>query len=159
MSRTDVFALKNNGLNSFLFAEVGTESNGSILTVLSVLARLGEDPWVQAAQWVRLPKSDIIDRLTNSIAQMPLPPQALSDARQTATRLIKLLPTQAIATEQPHASLPIPSTWPRWAPAAAIMIALALFLGCTLLLVPQTNDAVSTPSAQTGSLAPSAPSH
>ena len=112
MSRTDVFALKNTGLNSFLFAEVGTESNGSMLTVLSVLARLGEDPWTQAALWANLPTPDIIDRLAHSIAQMPLPPRALRDARQTATRLIQLLPTRAIKADQSNAATPVHN----WAP-------------------------------------------
>ncbi len=40
MSHPDTFALKNSGLNEFLFAEIGTELNGSPLTILSVLARL-----------------------------------------------------------------------------------------------------------------------
>ena len=38
MTTSDAFALKNSGLNAFLFAEVGTELNGSPLTILSVLA-------------------------------------------------------------------------------------------------------------------------
>ena len=45
MAAADVFVFKNSGLNAFLFAEVGTELNGSPLTILSVLARLGQDPW------------------------------------------------------------------------------------------------------------------
>src|SRR5580698_172144 len=94
MTGSDVFALKNSGLERFLFAEVGTEMNGSPLTVLSVLARLGQDPWAQAAQWVSLPKAMRIDRLTRSIAQMPLSEQALRDIDQTATRLILLLPME-----------------------------------------------------------------
>jgi hypothetical protein len=159
MTQSDVFALKNSGLNSFLFAEVGTEANGSILTVLSVLARLGQDPWVQAAQWVKLPKSDIIDRLANSIAQMPLPPQALVDARQTATRLIKLLPSSMINAEQSNAAAPILSRWPRWAPAAVIVFTLAVFLGCIVLLAPHMNDTPPVPFAQTGSVAPAVPSN
>ena len=57
MSTSDVFALEKSGLNTFLFAEVGTETNGSVLTVLSVLARLGRDPWEQAARWASLPKA------------------------------------------------------------------------------------------------------
>ena len=99
MSRSDVFALKNAGLDSFLCAEVGTELNGSNLTILSVLARLGCDPWAEAASWCTLPRATTIDRLTQSIAQMPLCPQALLDARATASRLILLLPSQARVPE------------------------------------------------------------
>ncbi len=53
MTSTDAFALKNSDLNTFLFADVGTELNGSALTILSVLARLGEDPWAEAARWAK----------------------------------------------------------------------------------------------------------
>jgi hypothetical protein len=49
VATADVFAMKNSGLEPFLYAEVGTELNGSTLTVLSVFARLGEDPWGEAA--------------------------------------------------------------------------------------------------------------
>src|SRR5271163_535283 len=96
MEQSDVFALKNSGLDAFLFAEVGDELNGSGLTVLSVLARLGHDPWTEAARFVGLPKAALIDCLTRSIARMPLCPQALAEARATATRLILLLPVNNI---------------------------------------------------------------
>ena len=101
MAAADVFVFKNSGLNAFLFAEVGTELNGSPLTILSVLARLGQDPWAEAANWAKLPKSATIDRLAQSISQMPLSPQALGEARTTATRLIKLLPSQVARPTQP----------------------------------------------------------
>jgi hypothetical protein len=125
MGQTDVFALQNTGMGTFLFAEVGTESNGSMLTVLSVLARLGRDPWAQAAQWSRLPKAEIIDRLANCIAQMPMPPQALRDARETAARLILLLPTSASASNHSAGSKAVLPTLPRWALAVLIVVMLA----------------------------------
>src|ERR1700744_1667271 len=92
MSRSDVFALEKSGLNTFLFAEAGTETNGSLLTGLSVLARLGRDPWEEAARWADLPKATIVDRLPQCITQRPLAEQALRDANRTALRLIQLLP-------------------------------------------------------------------
>lgn len=159
MSRTDVFALKDDGLNSFLFAEVGVQSNGSTLTVLSVLARLGEDPWGQAAEWVSLPRPDIIDRLARSIEQMPLPPRALRDARQTATRLSKLLPTQVIKPNQSNAATPIPLTWPRWTPVVLVVIMLAIAVGSTLLTGPDTKGVALAPFAQTEPVPDSAPSN
>ena len=94
MSHSDAFALKNTGLDAFLFAEVGAELNGSQLTILSVLARLGQDPWTEAARWSRMPKPAIIDCLAHNISQMPLCPEALVDARTTAARLILLLPSR-----------------------------------------------------------------
>jgi hypothetical protein len=134
MSHSDAFALKNSGLNEFLFAEVGSEMNGSPLTILSVLARLGKDPWTEAARLARLPMSSTIDDLANSISQMPLCPQALIDARTTAARLILLLPSQAQSFPKRFA-LPIgKSTAPRWVPAAIFLTALAF--GIAFEMIP-----------------------
>jgi hypothetical protein len=135
MATSNAFALKESGLNEFLFAEVGTELNGSPLTILSVLARLGQDPWAEAARWTKLPKSAIIDRLAQSIAQMPLAPQAIAEARSTAARLIVLLPSQAQAprTEQKSAAAAKPAM-PKWALAA--VLGAAVVLGVTFSLLP-----------------------
>src|SRR5580704_12581454 len=95
MAHPDAFALSNSPFNPFLFSEVGLELNGSALTVLSTLARLGDDPWTVALNWARQPRPAIIDHLADRIRQMPLCPQALLDARVTASRLILLLPLQS----------------------------------------------------------------
>jgi len=91
---TDAFALKNSNLNAFLFADVGTELNGSTLTILSVLARLGLDPWAEAARWAKMPSAAAIDCLAQGIGKMPLSPQALAETFATASSLVKLLPAQ-----------------------------------------------------------------
>lgn len=88
----NVFALRDAGLNPFLFSDVGTEPNGTGLTILSLLARLGKDPWDEAAAWSRKPKDAAIASLTDSILQMPPNPQTFTDAHRTASRLIALLP-------------------------------------------------------------------
>jgi hypothetical protein len=86
VTSTDAFALKNSDLNAFLFAEVGTELNGSALTILSVLARLGQDPWAEAARWAKMPKAAAIDSLAQSIGKMPLSSQALAETLQPPHR-------------------------------------------------------------------------
>ncbi|MDQ2859278.1 MAG: hypothetical protein M3T55_00815 [Pseudomonadota bacterium] len=91
----DLVSPSNSPLNPFLRADIGIESNGSRLTILSVLARLGKDPWAQAALWAQGPKDAAIDGLIASIARMPLSQSVLDDARSTASRLIDLLPTHA----------------------------------------------------------------
>jgi hypothetical protein len=147
VARANAFALTNSGLNPFLFAEVGTELNGSPLTILSVLARLGQDPWVLAAQWVKLPKALIIDRLTQSITQMPLTPRALAEASVTAARLVLLLPAQ---TETIHPAMAGPSVnWqmPRWAPLAIFCFAMAFVVVAGLVSAPKPNASVSAPAA------------
>lgn len=97
MAKTDVFVLRDSGLEAFLFAEIGTELNGSTLTILSALARLGEDPWAQAARWAKGSRAAAIDLLAADIGRMPLPPHALAEARGTAARLLQLLPSPGAA--------------------------------------------------------------
>jgi hypothetical protein len=137
MTSSNAFALKESGLNDFLFAEVGTELNGSPLTILSVLARLGQDPWAEAARWTKLPKAKIIDSLANSIAQMPLAPQALAEARATAARLVVLLPSQVQVPrpDQKTATAAKPAM-PKWVLAA--IFGAVLVLGVTFGLLPSS---------------------
>jgi hypothetical protein len=142
MASSDAFAFKNSGLNAFLFAEVGTELNGSPLTILSVLARLGQDPWAEAAKWAKLPKATMIDRLAQSISQMPLTPQAIREARTTASRLVLLLPSQAARpTETPAATKTVV---PKWALMAICGAAVALGLGFTMMSGSQPANQVTT---------------
>jgi hypothetical protein len=130
MASSDAFALKNSGLNAFLFAEVGTELNGSPLTILSVLARLGQDPWAEAAKWTKLPKATMIDQLSQSISQMPLSPQAIGEARTTASRLILLLPSQVAAPHDTRATKP---AVPKWVLVSVCCLAVALGLAFTMM--------------------------
>ena len=90
--------LKNSDLDTFLYADVGIELNGSALTILSTVARLDRDPWEEAAKWAKLPKAAAIDGLAQSIAQMPLAPSVLADSRAIAARLVLLLPAQTQGT-------------------------------------------------------------
>jgi hypothetical protein len=132
---TDVFALEKSGLSPFLFAEVGTELNGSTLTILSVLARLGQDPWAEAARWARLPKAAVIDGLTASILRMPLNTQALASAHATAARLILLLPSQSPMPVQFSGNAVISTRFPKWVPMAVLCCALAFGLVADYVIV------------------------
>jgi hypothetical protein len=95
MPSSDAFALRHSGLNEFLFAPVGTEANGMTLSVVSVFARLGNDPWQEAGRLAGLPKPEAIESLARIIASMPTSVWPLQAATTIATRLIALLPTQA----------------------------------------------------------------
>jgi hypothetical protein len=143
--RSDAFALTKSGLNPFLFAEVGTELNGSTLTILSVLARLGQDPWAEAARWAKLPRAAIIDCLAQSISQMPLCPQALTDARLTASRLILLLP--AYGGEAPSGNRPARrlATLPRWLPVALVLgaVVFGILINTMVMQAGKTSQALT----------------
>lgn len=95
MPSSDVFALQRSGLSDFLSAPVGTETNGMTLSLISVFARLGNDPWLEAGRLARLPKPEATENLARIIAGMPSGIWPLQAATTIATRLIALLPTQS----------------------------------------------------------------
>jgi hypothetical protein len=92
MSKSDVFALQHSALNEFLYAAVGMEANGTTLSLVSVFARQGNDPWREAGRLVGLPRSDAIRSVATDIAGMPRSLWTLADATAIATRLVALLP-------------------------------------------------------------------
>lgn len=129
----DAFALKNSGLQAFLYADVGTEPNGSTLTIMSVLARLGNDPWAQAASWAAMPRAAAIDGLSQGIAQMSLVTAPLMGSRDVAARLVELLPANARQGIPAEAGGTNPV---RPAAQTAMMIwwGIAAWIGLTLML-------------------------
>ena len=93
MPSSDAFAFSRSGLNEFLFAPVGTEANGMTLSVVSVFARLGNDPWLVAGRLARLPKSEATESLARVIASMPTSIWPLQASTAIAVRLVALPPT------------------------------------------------------------------
>ena len=83
--------------DAFLFAPVGDDKNGMALSVLSALARLNVDPWMEAASLAQLPERAAIERLTSLIATLPDGPSVCRDPARGAARLIALLPRGADA--------------------------------------------------------------
>jgi hypothetical protein len=77
--------------SDFLYARVGDDKNGMVLTVLSALARLNVDPWEEAADLSRLPGETAVGRF---VAMLEGLPGFASIAVRTdlARRLIPLLP-------------------------------------------------------------------
>lgn len=78
--------------NDFLYAPIGTDRNEMPLSVLSALARLSIDPWVEAAELSELPKDTATQRLASLIAGLPGGRWAQADCAAIAHRLIELLP-------------------------------------------------------------------
>ena len=94
MANADVFTLPHSELNPFLFASIAIEANGTTLSLISVFARLGDDPWREAARLVGLPRSDAIASLARTLAAMPASSWTQPDATAIDTRLIALLPAR-----------------------------------------------------------------
>ena len=84
-------------LNDFLFAAIGEERNGMLLTVVSALGRLGLDPWTEADRFSGMPKTAAAQMLAPMIDRLPERLWAAADSQAIATRLVKLLPEHRAA--------------------------------------------------------------
>lgn len=87
--------------NAFLYATISADTNGTVLSVLSAMARMNLDPWQEAAELARLSEPAAARRLTSMIAAVPGGPSAPDAPRTIAARLVKLLPSQS------HSFLPV----------------------------------------------------
>ena len=82
----------NRAFDAFLYAPIGEEGNGMVLTVVSALARQNVDPWALALHLSRLPGEAAVREMTALIVKLsavfvePPAPEAM------ATRLVALLP-------------------------------------------------------------------
>ena len=81
-------------LNGFLHSAVGTERNGMELSVLSLLARSGKDPWAEAARLARMPSATAAESLADVIAGVPGDDWSRAEALVIAQHLVTLLVPQ-----------------------------------------------------------------
>ncbi len=93
------YSLVHSEFNAFLFALVGEEKGGQRLTVLSALARLGLNPWDEAARLAGMSKDAATSALTAAIADLPEGDWKSSDLRAIAGRLIDRLPARGRGAE------------------------------------------------------------
>jgi hypothetical protein len=78
--------------NAFLFSPIGDDRNGMPLSVVSLLARRGLDPWQEAASLAAMPADAATRRLESLIRALPGQPLTLPDSGAVAHRLSALLP-------------------------------------------------------------------
>lgn len=121
------YSLGHSEFNDFLFAFVGEEKSGLQLTVLSALARLGLDPWEEAARLSELPQENATSALTETIAGLPEGDWKASESRSIAARLVDRLPrrrpSQDSGSEGPEQK-PKTRSWLVWVAIAAILAAI-----------------------------------
>jgi hypothetical protein len=79
-------------LDKFLFATVGDEIDGIPLSVISVLARLGLDPWAEADRLSSLSTREAVEQLARLTAELSGMSRPSAEAREIADHLIGLLP-------------------------------------------------------------------
>ena len=125
--------------DAFLFAPIGDDTNGLPLTVLSVFARLGIDPWEEAADLAHLPLEPALQRLTSRLEAAPNSrPASPADTVNIATRLISLLHRAAPRKETvpPPLSLPLP-TMKLAAQSRGVKLAIYCLLGVLCIFLGQ----------------------
>jgi hypothetical protein len=154
MSADKTKAPLGSDFNPFLFAAMGEESDNSRLSVVSALARLDLDPWVEAASLAGLSREAATVRLTNLIQALPAYAHAREGAAAAARRLVPLLPR---SESRPSPTLPPGRRdWPQWLPQTRALLFAALILAALLLSVALFRW---PPSAHGGApVAPVAPS-
>ena len=129
----NVFTAQYSSLNGFLFADVGVEANGMMLTVLSTLARRGMDPWQEAERLAKLPRTAAVDGLAQIIVATPPSRWSLPDAKAIAARLVALLPApdagpSDASLAQPTTTSPTIRQW------ILVLASMAILAGLTLNL-------------------------
>jgi hypothetical protein len=120
MTRTS-FTVLASEFDDFLFATMGEGRNDVPLSVLSVLARLGIDPWEEAAELARVSREVATQRLASLITALPDGPSAHLDPGRIAARLIVLLPGQS------NSKIPLPATLPDVGDVAKFRLGICMF--------------------------------
>jgi hypothetical protein len=80
--------------DSFLYAVIGDERNGTPLSVISLLARLDLDPWQEAARIAQLPKDLGVRNVATMISDVPGGCWQPSECEPLALRIVDLLPNR-----------------------------------------------------------------
>ena len=87
--------------DDFLFALVGEDRNGMPLSVVSVLARMDLDPWVEAATLADLPTETAARKLAAWLDALSDPALKPASPDTRAAGLIALLPRRATLKSPP----------------------------------------------------------
>ncbi|HTV27779.1 MAG TPA: hypothetical protein VMF32_08360 [Xanthobacteraceae bacterium] len=86
----------------FLFATVGDEIDGTPLSVISALTRLGLDPWQEAGRLSSMSYHEAVEQLARLIAEVPGGSRQRQDACKIAGTLVALLPTREAGRSVPQ---------------------------------------------------------
>lgn len=110
----------------FLFTVVGSEgrgagNSGEDITVLSALARVGIDPWQEAARLAVLPRAEAAESLAATFLNLPDTRWAAGDATGAARGIVSMLPEPSRRAPDPLGPRAF-LTWGLW---AAVGLALA----------------------------------
>jgi hypothetical protein len=94
--------------DNFLFARIGDDRGGTLMSVVSALARLDVDPREEAVNLAGMPREQAMERLTTLLASLPKGTTASLSPELVAAGLIALLPAAA-GLKAPAAAAPLPA--------------------------------------------------
>ncbi|OSP53783.1 hypothetical protein [Pseudoruegeria sp. SK021] len=118
----------------FLCAPIGEDHRGSSVTVLSMLSRLGVDPWNEASALSRLPRGAATQRLKALMARFTDVSIPVSDRDRIVEKILTFLPrpetSSRWSSDGTSAKLARPSQGSRlyWIVAAALVLGLVAML-------------------------------
>jgi len=147
--------------NDFLFAPIGEDSNGMLVSVLSGLARSDVDPWQEAAKLAKLPGELATRELAALIGALQDGAAPSSDPRTIAARLVALLPhplgVDGVPQQTPKGVWAVMNSRPWW----IYIVFMCFMLGSQFLIashqLPAKSDSVSV-KADSTALPPAPPS-
>jgi hypothetical protein len=120
--------------NDFLFAVIGEDKNGMLVSVLSGLARSNIDPWQEAAKLAQLPGDTATRELAALIGALPDRSTSYPDPRTIATRLISLLPHPLASDSGPQQAPQAASAAMKSRPWWIYLVFMCFVLGSQLLI-------------------------
>jgi hypothetical protein len=91
VARSGSYSALGSEYDNFLFAPIGIERSGMLLSVVSLLGRMDLDPWEEAARLAGLSAHCAAQKLAALLRALPNPVPQL-DPDGAAARLIALLP-------------------------------------------------------------------
>ncbi|MCH8467338.1 MAG: hypothetical protein LAT78_12335 [Roseinatronobacter sp.] len=133
MSRMDHFRQGGTPFDGFLYADLGQDDDGNTVSVLSALARLGRDPWDEAAELSVLSNAAAQTRLEQLLSRFADVPEDNRNPRATIPRLVALLPAAFSPTIGAGSLLKTRAKLPGVGPLIAVVM-VALFLVQRFLL-------------------------
>src|SRR6185312_2515277 len=115
----------------FLLSNVGIQPNGMPLTVLSLLARMGVDPWSEAEHLSTLSNESAVSWMEMAINRSPPYSWKQSDVTALASHLVDRLPAHSRDTQFDSSILSGLEAVPAW----VLMVVSYVIVGTLLVLL------------------------
>src|SRR6202522_1694847 len=143
--------LPGSKFNDFLFAPIGEDRDGMLVSVLSGLARSDVDPWQEAARLAELLEETATARLASLIGALPDRVASYPESRTIAARLVALLPlplaSSGVSQGASGSAWAAMNSRPWWIYVVAVSFVLvSQFLIVSHQLLARSDDAEAKPA-------------